>query len=144
MFVRTASDRDVEAIRALLVEIDGERSSIASLTQCVARPRSEFLVADDGKTLGGVAYAEADETGEMVTLRQLYVLPAMQGGGIGGMLLDEVIESFPEAKRFMLEVEQANVRAIQLYAAHGFVEAGIIDEDGHTLLRMVLEADTID
>ena len=57
-------------------------------------------------------------------LRQLYVMPELQGRGIGGMLLDEVIESFPDATLFELEVEEANARAIGFYLSQGFVESG--------------------
>jgi GNAT superfamily N-acetyltransferase len=129
MFVRTAGERDLEAIRALLVEtwhatydgiygaakvteITDDWHSIASLRRRLSRPNSEFLVADDGKRIGGMSFAEVDEAGSTVTLKQLYVLPAFQGRGIGSMLLDEVIESFAEAKLMRLEVEEANDKAI--------------------------------
>lgn len=127
MFIRTASERDIPAIRALLVEtwhdtydaiygvekvteITDNWHSIKSLTARLTTPRSEFIVADDGEAISGVAYAQADTSGDTVTLRQLYVLPAMQGRGVGGLLLDEIEESFPETKRFVLEVEARNER----------------------------------
>src|SRR4051812_36821706 len=111
MFVRTASERDVAAVRALLVEtwhatydaiygvgkvteITDDWHSVASLKVRLAKPYSEFLVADDGKTIGGMAFASSDPDGKTVTLHQLYVHPDLQGRGIGGMLLDEIIESF--------------------------------------------------
>src|SRR3954454_24712424 len=149
MFVRTAGDRDLAAVRALLVEtwhatyddihgaervteITNEWHSIASLMARLVKPSSEFLVADDGKRIGGMAFAEAVDgggvvmlrqlyvlpslqgrgIGGVVMLRQLYVLPSLQGRGIGGMLLDEIIESFPEAHRIRLEVEEKNARAV--------------------------------
>jgi ribosomal protein S18 acetylase RimI-like enzyme len=141
MFVRTAGERDLEAIRALLVEtwhatydgiygaakvteITDDWHSIASLRRRLSRPNSEFLVADDGKRIGGMSFAEADEAGSTVTLKQLYVLPAFQGRGIGSMLLDEVIESFAEAKLMRLEVEEANDKAIAFYVAQGFARTG--------------------
>lgn len=142
MFVRTASDRDIAAIRDLLVEtwhdtydgiygadkvteITDEWHSIRSLTARLTAPRSEFLVADDGKMIGGVAFAQADETGEAVTLRQLYVRPGQQGRGVGGSLLDEIEDSFPEAKRFTLEVEEANAKAVRFYQSRGYVDTGM-------------------
>lgn len=141
MFVRTASERDLEAIRALLVEtwhatydgiygpakvteITDDWHSIASLGRRLTRPNAEFLVADDGKRIAGVAYAEVDPTGATVMLKQLYVLPDLQGRGIGGMLLEEVIESFSDAKLMRLEVEEQNLKAIAFYGAHGFAEVG--------------------
>lgn len=141
MFVRTASEPDLDAIRALLVEtwhatydsiygadkvteITDEWHSIAALKRRLTVPNSDFLVADDGEQLGGVAYAEAKADGKTVMLHQLYVAPAMQGRGIGGALLDEVIESFPDAERFRLEVEEANDKAIGFYLSQRFVEVG--------------------
>jgi ribosomal protein S18 acetylase RimI-like enzyme len=141
MFVRTASERDLELVRALLVEtwhatydqiygagkvteITNDWHSIASLRRRLRRPNSEFLVADDGARIGGMSYAEADETGSTVMLNQLYVLPAFHRRGIGGMLLDEIIESFSEAKLIRLEVEEQNAKAISFYVAKGFRQAG--------------------
>lgn len=141
MFIRTASERDLAAIRALLVEtwhatydaiygarrvseITDEWHSIASLKARLVKPNSEFLVADDGKEIGGMAFASTDASGKTVTLYQLYVLPKHQGRGVGGLLLEEVIDSFPDAKLIRLEVEPANARAVAFYKANGFVETG--------------------
>ena len=77
MFVRTASERDLQAVRALLVEtwhatydqiygvervtaITDDWHSLAVLKRRLDRPNAEFLVADDGKQLGGMAYAAVD------------------------------------------------------------------------------------
>lgn len=158
MFVRTASDRDIAAIRALLVEtwhdtydriygaarvaeITDDRHSITSLTRQLTSPRSEYLVADDGVEIAGMAFAAADEGGETVTLYQLYVRPDKQGRGIGGMLLDEVEDSFPDAKRFRLEVEPANERALRFYRSRGFADAGSPAPRGDDPPPMVLELD---
>ncbi len=141
MFVRTAGEHDIEAVRELLVEtwhatydavygvervtaITDDWHSVASLRRRLEQPNGEFLVADDGARLGGMAFASADAAGTAVKLHQLYVRPAMQGRGVGGMLLDEIIESFPDATVFSLEVEEANARAIGFYAAQGFEPAG--------------------
>lgn len=146
MFVRTASERDIAAVRALLVEtwhdtydaiygvakvteITDEWHSIRSLTGRLSAPRSEFLVADDGRQIGGMAFAQADEAGEIVTIRQVYVLPSMQGRGIGGLLLDEIEDCFPEAKMFVLEVEAANEKAVRFYLARGYTDAGASDDE---------------
>ncbi len=141
MFVRTASKRDLDAVRALLGEtwhatydaiygaervaaITADWHSLASLRAQLERPHSEFLVADDGNAIGGMAFANAVDEGKTVMLHQLYVRPSMQGRGIGGMLLDEIVDSFPEAECIRLEVEEANLRAIAFYRAAGFVQAG--------------------
>ncbi len=140
MFVRTASERDLTAVRALLVEtwhatydaiygagrvteITDEWHSIKALKANLERPRSEFLVADDGKALGGMAYAKAGDDGKIVTIHQLYVRPAFQRSGLGRLLLAEIEDSFPEAQKLHLEVVEDNHRAVAFYRANGFVIA---------------------
>ena len=147
MFVRTACERDLDAIRALLVEtwhatydgiygaakvteITDEWHSIAALKRRLVQPNADFLVADDGKRLGGMAYAAAEAGGKTVMLHQLYVLPELQGHGIGGMLLDEIIESFPDAELFRLEVEEANTKAIGFYMSQGFLQTSRTENCG--------------
>jgi ribosomal protein S18 acetylase RimI-like enzyme len=141
MFVRTASERDLVAVRALLVEtwhatydaiygaervaaITDDCHSIASLKARLTRPNSEFLVADDGNRLGGMAFAVATADPKIVRLNQLYVHPACQRQGIGQLLLAEVEASFPEMRTLRLEVEPANAVAIAFYEANGFRPAG--------------------
>ena len=132
MFVRTAGERDLAAVRTLLVEtwhatydaiygaakvteITDEWHSIASLRSRLTRPNSEFLVADDGKRIGGMAFAAATADAKVILLNQLYVHPDCQRRGIGQALLDEVEASFPEARTLRVEVEEANGGAIAFY-----------------------------
>lgn len=141
MFVRTACERDLPAIRELLTdtwhvtydgiygvervaEIAGEWHSLAALKARLSRPNSEFLVADDGKEIGGMAFAASSGDGKAVTLHQLYVRPSTQGRGIGKILLMEIENSFPDAEKLRLEVDEANRQAVQFYLARGFVESG--------------------
>ncbi|OWK20113.1 GCN5 family acetyltransferase [Mesorhizobium amorphae CCBAU 01583] len=141
MFVRTASERDLAAVRALLVEtwhatydaiygvervteIPDDWHSIASLRTRLTRPNSEFLVADDGKRLGGMAFAAATTEPKIILLNQLYVHPSCQRQGIGRALLEEVEASFPEAHTLRLEVEEANTVAIAFYRSNGFLPTG--------------------
>jgi ribosomal protein S18 acetylase RimI-like enzyme len=147
MFIRTAGPRDLPAIRDLLVEtwhatydgiygaakvteITNDWHSLRSLKARLEKPNAEFVVADDGTEIAGIAFASSGEDGKSVDLSQLYVRPGRQGQGIGGLLLDEVIESFPDADRIRLEVEPANVRAIAFYRTQGFVEIGRTENCG--------------
>lgn len=141
MFVRTASERDLEAIKALLAEtwhatydaiygvervneITAEWHSLAALKARLNKPNSEFLVADDGKQIAGMAYAAATSDAKVVMLHQLYVRPGNQGAGIGRMLLDEVEQCFPDARILRLEVEEVNERGVAFYVASGFSQIG--------------------
>ncbi len=147
MFVRTASERDLPAVRDLLVEtwhatydsiygadrvteITDDWHSVASLKARLVRPNAEFLVADDGQRIGGMVYAAATRDPAVVMLHQLYVRPGLQRGGLGAMLLREIEDSFPEARTIRLEVEPANAAAVAFYIANGFVEAGATSNCG--------------
>jgi ribosomal protein S18 acetylase RimI-like enzyme len=141
VFIRTAGARDLEAIRALLVEtwhdtydaiygrervteITDDWHSIAALTERLDKPNSEFIVADDGAGIRGMAFASLRDDGKTVMLHQLYVSPAQQGKGVGGLLLDEIEAAFPDADKVRLEVEEANATAVAFYLAQGFSQVG--------------------
>ena len=140
-FVRTAGARDLEAISVLLGETwhatyDGiygpERvseivrswHSVDALRPRVTRLNTEFLVADDGTRLGGVAFAAFEADRKLVMLHQLYVHPDHQRQRIGRELLGEIESAFPGAERIRLEVEEANAGAVAFYRATGFEPAG--------------------
>ena len=141
MFIRTASERDLPAISALLAgtwhatydgiygatgvaEISRRWHSVEWLRQMSRRTGSEFVVADTGDLLAGVGYAVLDEAREIVELQELDVRPDLQGKGIGGLLLAELEDSFFEARLMRLEVEARNEKAIAFYRANGFAETG--------------------
>ncbi|MBK8458139.1 MAG: GNAT family N-acetyltransferase [Phyllobacteriaceae bacterium] len=141
MFIRTAMAADLPAIHDLLVEtwhdaydavfgrdkvtaITGEWHSVTALRRRLDRPHSEFIVADDGATIAGMAFAAAGADGKVLTLHQLYVRPAFQRGGIGGLLMDEILNAFPDAETCILEVAEGNSRAIAFYQSYDFAVAG--------------------
>ncbi|WP_137153541.1 GNAT family N-acetyltransferase [Rhizobium sp. FKL33] len=141
-FVRTASEGDLKAVSALLgrswhatydalygadkvSEITASWHSVAALTARLKRPDSEFVVADDGKTIGGVAYAAmAEGESDVAILHMIYVEPGLTGQGIGRDLFAEVETCFPSARRMRLEVEPKNERAVAFYTGLGFAEVG--------------------
>lgn len=147
MFVRTASARDLDEVRRLLVEtwhatydpiygpeqvsaITDEWHSMEALRARLDMTDGEFVLADDGEAIAGMAFARAMEEGSVVMLHQLYVRPGYQGRGVGGLLLEEVEDSFPEARTIRLEVEEANRRAVSFYEGYGFEMAGRTDNCG--------------
>ncbi|WP_048648790.1 GNAT family N-acetyltransferase [Nitratireductor soli] len=146
-FVRTAARGDLPAVRALLIEtwhdtydslygaarvaeITDAWHSIAALETRLAKPNCEFVVADSGEEIGGMAFAEALDAGKTVMLHQLYVRPQRQGRGIGVALLDEMEACFPDACQIRLEVEEANGKALAFYDAHGFAQIGRTENCG--------------
>lgn len=135
-FVRTAAARDLPAVSALLTrtwhdtydklygsaqvgKITSSWHSVEALQRQLDAPRSEFLVADDGAEIVGMAFARMTDRAT-AHLFQLYVDPVAQGNGLGRDLLDELMGCFPEARRMELEVAAGNERAIGFYGHHGF------------------------
>ncbi|MDW9642124.1 GNAT family N-acetyltransferase [Sinorhizobium meliloti] len=139
-FVRTASARDLEKVRALLAEtwhatydtfygaekvneLTAKWHSIEALRARLQRKHSEFVVADNGRELAGMGYAAMSESLEKTAvLHQLYVLPKHQRHGVGRDMFAELETCFPDAERMRVEVEPQNLHALAFYRAHGFVE----------------------
>lgn len=159
-FIRSASERDLDNVQALLADtwrdtytpFHGDQvveamiahwHSPGSLKQRLSRPDSEFLVADDGRQLAGMAFAAMSrKTPKLANLHQLYVHPLWQGQGIGTDLFAELETCFPDADRMQLEVTAENERAIEFYTKVGFTEVGRIDNvgpPGATLPAILME-----
>ncbi|MEX0347217.1 MAG: N-acetyltransferase family protein [Rhizobiaceae bacterium] len=140
IFIRSAHERDLPAISKLLgetwhatydaiygvervAEITVEWHSVAALKDNLAKPHSEFILADTGDRILGMAYASMVD-GETAMLHQLYVHPAGQGSGTGTLLLEEIIGCFPGAQKLRLEVEEANSAAVAFYKRQAFKQVG--------------------
>jgi len=148
-FVRTAGEQDLEKVRALLretwhatydhiygadkvSELHASWHSLASLKARLAKKNAEFLVADDGKTIGGMGYAAmSTEMTKTVELYMLYVGPRYQRQGVRRDIFAELETCFPDAEVMRLEVEPQNEPAIAFYTAHGFVEVGRTENCGN-------------
>jgi ribosomal protein S18 acetylase RimI-like enzyme len=145
-FVRTAMPQDVAAIRDVLAAswrethtvfygaakveaLIAEWHSEAAIKARIIKPNGEFLVADDGTQIGGVAFATI--TNKVISLYQLYVHPHLQRLGIGQMLFAEIESCFMDAEIIALEVEPKNAGAIAFYAAHGFDSGEMIANCGN-------------
>ncbi len=139
-FIRTASERDIEPVRTLLArtwhatydsiygadKVSGmiaEWHSQAAMKERVQKKGGEFLVADDGKRIGGMAYAVmSTKMAKTALLYQLYVDPAFRRQGVGRDLFAELETCFPDAEIMRLEVEPKNAVAISFYEGVGFAE----------------------
>ena len=144
-FVRTAMEKDLPKVRDILIEtwhmtydeiygeetvaqISKQHHSIEKLTAQHNRPNSEFLVADNGEIIGGMAYATQEE--KRIRLHQLYVLPQFHGGKTGLHLLIEIENSFMDAEVISLEVDERNLKAVKFYEKYGFKQTGSIQDCG--------------
>lgn len=140
VFIRSAHERDLSQVSKLLgetwhatydaiygvervAEITADWHSISALKVNLAKPNSEFILADSGDRILGMAYASM-LNGETTMLHQLYVSPDGQGSGTGTLLLEEIISCFPEAQKLRLEVEEANTAAVAFYKKQAFKQVG--------------------
>lgn len=157
-YIRSAMDGDLKAVQALLrrafhaayypiygaekiAAVTADWHSLNALAANLKKPWSEFLLADTGDMLGGMAYA-SQVSEDFVMLHQLYVDPQRTGQGIGAALLAECFEAFPEAKAFRLEVDTQNPGAKRFYERHGFREisrTANCGKDGSNMPAIVME-----
>jgi ribosomal protein S18 acetylase RimI-like enzyme len=86
-------------------------------------PGAVFLLAEIGGRVVATAYAKPGRE-DRIELSQLYVLPEVQGRGLGRRLLATALASFPKGAPVRLEVELRNRRAIAFYEREGFRVAG--------------------
>ncbi|EEY04484.1 GNAT family N-acetyltransferase [Brucella neotomae] len=141
MWVRSASEADLEAVHELLVStwhatfddllgretvnaVTGRWHSPAALKANLKKPYSEFIVADNGEGgINGMAFASQTEDGK-ASLHQLYVRPQIQFTGIGTMLLSEIEMAFPDVRTMRLEVIERNEKSVRFYERKGYVRVG--------------------
>ena len=161
MWLRTATKNDIESIRELLFEtwhatyddligkdivdkIIAKWHSADSLKKYLTRPSSEYIVADDGDEVQGVAYAmQGGVKGapETVLIQQLYVRPKYQGQGIGKRLLIEVEESYPNARKCRVMVLELNTATQKFYESQGYRKIGapLPVTEQHDLFEIIME-----
>jgi GNAT superfamily N-acetyltransferase len=147
-FVRTAGEEDTEKVRALLTEtfhatydpfygadrvgrmVAGWHSAAAIRSRILKRG-GEFLVADDGRKIGGIGYAAMyPKMAKTAMLHQLYVRPSCQNEGVGRDIFAELETCFPDAEIMRVEVALPNVRAMSFYERLGFSEVDRMEEWG--------------
>ncbi|MCX8282623.1 GNAT family N-acetyltransferase [Phyllobacterium sp. 0TCS1.6C] len=145
MWIRSVTREDLQAVHELLVAtwhatydevygaqkvdgITGRWHSVEALKRNLAKPYSEFVVADDGADILGVAYASQKDH-KLSLLHQLYVHPEHQGKGVGSLLLAEMESAFPGVYTLQLEVIEANEKACRFYESRGFARTGAVIEN---------------
>jgi len=116
----------VESIR---VRIEGERGEdvpgrIERWRQAIDDPDRHVFVAKQGDRVLGYVAPFYDENERHCRVGGLYVLPEAQGKGLGHQLLEAAIASIGREHDIYLHVVTYNLRTIDFYARHGFVETG--------------------
>ena len=87
---------------------------------------SVFVAVENGFDVGMIRLTRDDCLDGMAWLVQLWVAPSMRCKGIGGALVDTVIQSarLDGFERILLDVGNDNAPAIALYRSRGFVPNG--------------------
>lgn len=144
MWIRTASRNDINAIHDLLVEtwhatlddlvgreeVDRKIAhdyTTDMLKKMLSRPASEYVVADDGDMLHGVAYAAQGAVkgdSEIALVLHLCVKPESRGQGIGQRLLIELEEAFPTARKIRVVLNKKDVRTQKFFEEQGYKHLG--------------------
>lgn len=120
--------------------------STSSLVRQIEELGHIFLIAVDAEGLdcGFISY-EASYRGESVTkIHKIYILPNVQGKGVGKLLFDEVTHRslLDGIKRISLNVNKYNQAAIRFYGKIGFEIVGKEDipiGNGYLMEDYVLE-----
>ena len=120
---------DVEQVVALERELFGETAwSPEAFWSELGSPGRWYVVADDGRGGPALGYAGLlTAGGEDADVQTVAVAPAAQGQGLGGALVDALVERARAAgaAAVLLEVRADNGPAQRLYAARGFTRIGV-------------------
>jgi ribosomal protein S18 acetylase RimI-like enzyme len=145
--IRRAGPGEEAAVSALLAEVwhathDAQlgHDKVAKITAKwhapallraqIEDPGKCFLVAEaGGGELVGHAISWLDED-TAINLLRLYVLPSMQGRGLGGRLLRAAVAAWPGGHLLRLEVQALNAPAIRFYEGQGLRVIGDTAERG--------------
>ena len=95
---RDAVDPAEPLLRGLLVQWEGQPAGYIYVTQCYA----------------------AEVGGRCVFIEEIYLEPEYRRRGLGAQIMAWLEQEYPAARRFRLEVTQANQGAISLYQRAGY------------------------
>jgi ribosomal protein S18 acetylase RimI-like enzyme len=109
------TERLIEARRAWLDALPLESE--------LADPNVLFLLAWEEATLLGFVTARALPSEDLYVLR-LYVLPAYHRRGIGTLLMNTAIASYPDASTVRLDVDAGNQKGLAFWTKNAFRETG--------------------
>ena len=105
-------------------QVTSEWHALEFLAKQIKDPNMFFGVAKEGNKIVGMCNVSLVHNGKTINIQRLHVLPGYQRQGIGSMLTQEALKSFPKATKVELEVEKQNHRARAFYEKHGFKDVG--------------------
>lgn len=117
--------------------------SLSSIEEQVKKGHN-FLLATDGKEYYGYASYEVNYKGTAkVKVHKIYILPSVQGKGVGRLLMDAIAETAKQhdGTHLALNVNRENP-AIKFYERYGFEIVGSEDIDignGYLMEDYVME-----
>jgi ribosomal-protein-alanine N-acetyltransferase len=123
--VRDATPNDLAEVIAIERASFGDPWSESSFRSLLGVATTRFRVASrDGALVG---YAIASRVEDQAELANLAVAPAARRGGIGAVLLDDLLAStdLAPAATVFLEVRASNEAAQGLYRSRGFEALGL-------------------
>lgn len=112
---------DIDAVHALEVALfPVDRWSVEQFWSELSQPTRAYFVAVEGDEI--VGYAGAFVLAPDADVQTIAVAASAQGHGLGGRLLDTLVDAASEAgcRQMMLEVRSDNAAAISLYERSGF------------------------
>lgn len=100
--------------------------SKSMILSSIRQPYAYVWIVQDLQMQKIIAYAVLYLAGEEGDIANIAVLPAERKQGIGGMLLDTMLNRGREvgAQTIFLEVRQSNTNAMRLYQSRGFTVIG--------------------
>ncbi len=126
--LRPLGPGDVDAV--VLIEeaaFPGEAWPVAVLAGELGGRWGTYLGAFAGETLVGYGGIKGDREADLMTLA---VLPQWRGRGVGGALVDALIEAARERgmRAIFLEVRASNQAARALYGSRGFTDLRVVPD----------------
>ncbi len=128
--IRPATADDLEAVVVLELEVFGPAAwsprSVEEEFEALGETRRIWLaerVNEAGVTVP-VGYAVGRYVDDVADLQRVAVLRSQRGQGVGGRLVDQVVEAARDSScaRVLLEVAADNAAALAVYEHHGFTE----------------------
>lgn len=103
-----------------------------SLKEQMIKKKHQFLLASNNdKPFGFTSYELDYKTEPQLMIHKIYLLPAVQGLGIGTKILDHLTEvaKMKKQKQLRLKVFYKNDKAAAFYRKYGFTNAGTESTD---------------